>query len=229
MSNRLFHALALGASAVLVLSGCASNSNFHTARASGKGQAHAFTAFSFAQFSGDTLVLLEDEDIDTVQTYVPQGIFFELGGMFGLLDKFDVGFKYTFPTAGCVEAKYTFLGGSKETGIFSAVGVRLGYTSFGDADDGEALARVEYSLPLYFSYYPAEWFSVSLVPAYNGRIYTFGDVPLQNLVGGNANLHLGAKYGILLEYSYFRNLTSEWNEIQFGLGVTYEFEKLLFN
>ncbi len=199
-----------------LLAGCASNSNFHSGRPLGQGNAQGFFTISYLNGEGeDTTELIDSYTFTT----------FEIGGMVGLLEGLDVGVKYTFPTAGFLEAKYTLIGKDRQHGFFFGPGIRGGYTAL-PSDTGEELTRIEFAIPIYCSLYPTDWLGMSIIPSYSGRFLNTADSGLDNLLGGNVNIDLGRKFGFLAEFSFYRNCSANWNEMQVGAGIKYELKEL---
>ena len=201
-----------------LFSGCASNTSFLNARPVEKGKINMYAGLSNINFT--------DYNPDPVLGEVPEGFFFELGAEAGLTERLSVGFKYTFPTAGSIDGKFTYLGKGRETGFFGALGLHGGYTAFPSADDSVSNDRVEFCVPLYFSYFPLKWLGFTLTPAYSGRFFTQIEEIYSNLVGANFNIKLGNRFGVVLEASFYRNFTYEWNEIQGGIAFNYTLEDL---
>jgi hypothetical protein len=206
----------------LICIGCASNSNFTTARAIPKGEVDGFFAVSHIGFSEDTIPILGS---------VPEAYFFELGANAGITEALGVGLKYTFPSAGSINGKYTYVGVGRQKGFFSAVGIQGGYTSFPTAEgDTTENQRIEFSFPLYASYFINEIIGISLIPTYSGRYYTSGgddsDSPLSNLFGGNINLQIKSKVGVVIEGSWFYNSLYNWQEYQIGMGIIFPLKNL---
>jgi hypothetical protein len=195
--------------------GCASNSNFLSGKPIEKGKVDMYAAISNIGFTQDTL--LGDADI------APTGFFFELGADAGITEKFSAGFKYTFPTAGSINGKYTLIGAGKETGFFGAGGLRGGYTAFPTTDSTEN-NRIEYAVPIFLSYYPSDFFGITLTPTYGGRYFTEGEYT--NLAGGNVNLMIGRRFGAVFDFGFYRNFRYNWNELQGGIAFRYGLEGL---
>ncbi|NLE00737.1 MAG: hypothetical protein GX640_12785 [Fibrobacter sp.] len=200
--------------AMVLTTGCASISNFQTAKPLGKGTAEALGATSFLTMANP----LEPDSSITFRT-------FELQARVGLTEKLDIGLKYTFPTAGALDVKYCFLGSGKERGLFMSTGLQAGYTSFGswgtddDVDENTAdEKRVEFYVPVYLSIYPLDFLSLSVIPSYGGRFYTFAK-GYENVLGGNANVRIGKRFGVVLDFSLFRNFATEYTEKQVGIGA----------
>jgi hypothetical protein len=181
-----------------------------------------FFAVSHIGFSEDTIPILGS---------VPEAYFFELGANAGITEALGVGLKYTFPSAGSINGKYTFIGIGRQKGFFSAVGLQGGYTSFptseGDTTENQ---RIEFAIPVYASYFFNEIIGVTLIPAYCGRYYTSGSdessSELTNLFGGNLNLQIKSNVGIVIEGSWFYNAFYKWQEYQFGMGIVFPLKNL---
>ncbi len=217
MKFKIGSVVVIGA-AIAFLAGCASNSSFRNARPVGKGNADAFIGVSH--------ITVFDEDFE-----IP-GIFFEVGASAGITDAFDAIVKYTFPSTGSIEGKLTLVGARNDRGFFMAPGFRGGYTSFptfnsGDDNDEESNDRVELAVPLYLTFSPVPKISFTVAPAYAGRFFTKGK-GYSNLVGGNVNIKLGDRFGVVLEGSYFRNLRWDFDEVQGGIAFMFAIADLLF-
>lgn len=200
----------------LMFLGCASNSNFQSAKSLSKGVLDVYAGLSNIDYTDDSIV----DGID-----LPSGFFFELGADIGVTDKIDIGIKYTFPTAGFLSGKFTFLGSGKEKGFFSAIGLRGGYTAF-PSSDSTSNNRIEFAVPLYLSVFPVEMFGISVIPTYSGRFFNDIDSYYTNLAGGNINISLGKRFHVVAEFSYFRNFHYNWNEMQGGIGFFVEIKDL---
>ncbi len=206
------------ASTAFFFTNCASNTNFYSARPLGKGNIQAFATVSNIQ-------TLQEKDTVTTAFLRPDFTIFELGAAVGITDKFDVGIKYSFPTAGFVEARYNLVSTGEGKGFYFTPGLRAGYTSFTETDSTESNGRVELAVPLFVSIYPLEWLGITLIPTYSLRYFTAND-DIENLLGGNFNLRFGKKFGFVVEAAYHRNFAWEWSEFQVGGGIFLEFRDL---
>ncbi len=217
--SRRFCSIVCAVAVVSFLAGCASNSSFRTAKPLGKNQTEGFVALSGINFS-DTASIIDG------------GYFLELGASVGLTEALDIGLKYTVPTGGNVEAKYTLLGTNQETGLFLAPALRAGYYNLITIGDSK-IDRFEFAVPVYLTYAPASIFQITLQPAYTGRVVMTSDEDevssssFQQLVGTNANLKLGKKLGILVEGAYYYDLKSKTTEAQYGFGFLMDMKSLL--
>ena len=151
-------------------------------------------------------------------------MFFELMGTTGITDRLDLSLKYTFPAAGFLEAKYCLVMTNPETGLFLSPALRAGYTSF-PSDSASDNNRIETSLPLYFSYYPAKVFGITIAPVYAARFF-LGDSRVTQLAGGMASLSFGTKTGVIVEGDYLYNLAWQWHEIQVGGALFFPIKDL---
>jgi len=200
----------LGAvAAALVLSSCASISNLSTARPVGKGNARLTAGLSKITTKSDTIPIIEQ---------IPDFMFFELMGELGLTERFDLGIKYTFPTAAYLEGKYCVVKPDSTRGFFFTPAVRAGYTSF-PHDSAESNDRMEISVPLYCSFFPHEKFGITLAPVYSTRFFMVDEARITNLAGGMFSLSIGKDAGIVIEGDYLYNFAWKWHEIQGGIGL----------
>ncbi len=209
--------------AVLLLSNCASNSNFYSAKPLGKGNGQGF----FAVSKISTEQAADSSDASIIR---PDFTIFELGASVGITDKWDVGLKYSFPTAAFIETKYTLVGANNPRGFYFAPGFRGGYTSFGsdEDDNGEDIenSRVELAVPLFLSIYPLEWLGLSVIPTYSFRFFTANSGYTEHILGGNVNLRLGKKIGVIIEGAAHKNFAWDWIEVQGGAAVFLQLESL---
>ena len=193
----------------LMMAQCASISNLSTARPVGKGDARVTVGLSKITTESDTIPIIEK---------IPDFFFFELAGAAGITDRFDIGLKYTFPLAGYFEAKYCLLMNNAEKGLFFSPALRAGYTAFPHSDTTEN-NRMEISVPLYLSYFPATIFGISLAPVYSVRFFSSEDSRMSNLAGGMFSLSIGNKIGVIIEADYLYNFYWKWHEIQGGAAL----------
>ncbi len=201
--------------------GCASLSNFKTAKPVGKGNTEGAFAVSYVATMNS-----KDSLIPGLMEEPPEFTFFELQGTLGVTEKLDVGLKYTFPLSGAIDAKYCLVGAGKEKGLFFSPGLKIGYTSLPDTDeDSTESRRIEFFVPMYLSVYFNELISLSLIPSYSGRFYTEAS-GYSNLLGGSVNFKIGRKVGVIAEYSLYHNFDMEWNEYQAGAALFFPLGKL---
>jgi hypothetical protein len=194
----------------LLLSQCASISNLSTARPLGKGESRVTVGLSQITTKSDTIPIIEQ---------VPDFLFFELMGTTGITERFDVGLKYTFPTAGYLEGKYTLVMNDSQTGFFFSPALRAGYTAFPNNSDTTDNNRVEISVPLYVSYFPAKAFGITLAPVYSTRFFMYKGSKITQLAGGMLSLSIGSKIGLIIEGDYLYNFKWKWHEIQGGAAL----------
>lgn len=211
-----------GSGLIMFLTGCASISNFQSAKPLGKGNVEVMASVSKISTQNGQKIDIDSSHKFTVEP--PDFVFAEAQAMVGITDRFDVGVKYTFPTAGAIMAKYCLVGAGKEKGFFLSPGLRVGYTAFPSTDSTNN-DRVEIFVPINLSIYFNEIFSISLAPTYSGRFFINAS-EYENCVGGNFNFRIGKKVGFIGEVSYFRNLYWKWDEMQFGGSIYFPFSHL---
>ncbi|MDG5816979.1 hypothetical protein QA601_17920 [Chitinispirillales bacterium ANBcel5] len=195
--------------ASMIFLGCASNTSFRTAQPLGRGNSDAFVSVSNAGDDFSALV--------------------EAGATVGITDQFDVSLKYTLPASGGLHAKYTLIGADRPTGFYFAPGLGVVYSEFEitSGDDTYKYSRVDFSVPLYLTYAPTNWFALSAIPMFTGRTMIEGGDGFANVVGANANMRLGNRLGVIFEGGFHKNLTDETDEQHFGAGLFFEIENLL--
>lgn len=213
-------------SVLLLTIGCASVSNFQTGKPLGKGNAQGYAAVSHITTRGGSIKIVDSLSISfPIQ---PEFTFFEIGAMVGITDRLDLGLKYTFPTGGSLESKFCILGAGKKKGLFLSPGVRAGYSSSSDSDDSDDSNKstwIEMSVPIYLTMNFTESLSLSLIPTYSGR-FIVEDSYYSNLLGGNVNMKIGKKFGIVIDVAYYHNFKWEWQEIQGGGALFFSLPSL---
>ncbi len=215
------------AGAFFLTAGCASVSNFQTGKPLGKGNMQGYCAVSHITTKGNPITI---PGLIEVQ---PEFTFFEVGAMLGITDRLDLGLKYTFPTGGLFDSKFCLIGSGKEKGFFLAPGLRAGYSSLSDSDDTDDTddsnknSRIELSVPVYLTINFSEFFSLSLIPTYSGRFIT-QDSYYSNLLGGNLNMKLGRKFGVVIDAAFYHNFKWEWQEVQGGAAIFFPLPSINF-
>lgn len=192
----------LSATAVLLLSGCASMSTMQTARTTEKGE------FGYDVGGG---YIKTDIALGTADTISFKAPFLEIGGRYGVTDKLDLGAKLTLIGTATADAKYQFLGDG-ESMLAGSAGFGLGYLSIssGSGVNTSDSKIFDIMVPAYFSVHPTDWFSVYASPRYVFRINSYSSsnesgTDNSSWYGVTAGIRLGKRVGFLAEYSYFGN------------------------
>jgi len=145
--------------------------------------------------------------------------YMELGYRRGIIDKLELGAKVTVPGTSGIDAKYQFL----DAGKFAlAAGAGVGYLSIesGEGMDKVSSKIIDTTVPVYASYDLAKAFAVYTAPKYVLRYGSSKDADgmsssgIDHLVGGTVGTRLGNKWGLFLESSYLKSVTSDFGAFQ---------------
>ena len=219
MKNYLFLlVLALG---VLLAQGCASLSGFHTGRTVGENRGE-FTASINA---GNAPDFSDDEDNISDELSV---VFFpniELGGRYGVSERFDVGVRLNTSLNVLLDVKYQLVGDQESP---FAMSTGAGFGTFGLISTQTAL--LNFQVPLYTSYHPTESIGIYLSPRYIGQFGTvFSETSgLLSYYGFNTGAEFGKetlRFG--LDYGFYRlnspGQIRNTSVMQFGIGLKFTF------
>lgn len=153
------------------------------------------------------------EDVSLAMPYM------ELGYRRGIVDKVEVGAKVTIPGTAGLDAKYQFL----QAGDFAlAAGLGAGYLKLTSGSEGMETSTmlVDTIVPVYASYDLAKAFAVYTSPKYVLRYAKSVDEMsqttsgLNHLVGATAGVRVGNKFGLFLETSYLKSVSSDFDAFQ---------------
>ncbi len=195
-------------SAALLMTSCASLSSYQDARTLEQGKAQMF-------IGGGTYTEQYPEQSDQVAQAISEAIedyktpLIEAGLRVGVMEKLDLGLKYTIPGGIVFDGKYQLLGGKEDVFAISS-GAKVGYLSIKQTvtvdgqDQTSEWTTIDATVPLYLSYYPLSWLSVTVSPDYTFRHSTSseGGSTNANVYGANASLKLGSDWGLVVEYGY---------------------------
>ena len=166
----------------LFCSNCASITGYQTARVLEEGKGEFMASINTSQSPDFDLDIDDNEEDDLESIFVPN---IEVGGRFGVADKFDLGLKLNTWFNFAVDGKYQVLG-DQESEVALAVGG--GFGTFGLFS---GLWNVQ--VPLYFSFHPNEQVDLYLTPRFIAQ-FSAGDID-SNLqyFGGNAGVLFGRR------------------------------------
>jgi hypothetical protein len=143
----------------------------------------------------------------------------ELGYRRGIVDKVELGAKVTVPGTAGIDGKYQFL----DAGKFAlAAGLGVGYLKLTSGSEGMETSSqiIDATVPVYASYDLAKSFAVYTSPKYVLR-YTkstdeMGDTAsgVNHLVGATVGTRLGNRWGLFLETSYLKSVSSDFDAFQ---------------
>lgn len=150
--------------------------------------------------------------------------YMELGYRRGIIDKLELGAKVTVPGTAGIDAKYQFL----DAGKFAlAAGLGGGYLKLTSGSDGmESTSKIfDTTVPLYASYDIAKAFAVYTAPKYVLRYTSSVDSMgasssgLNHLVGATVGTRVGNRWGLFLETSYLKSVSSDFDAFQVNGSV----------
>lgn len=185
----------LGALSSLIFVGCASLSSFQDARTVEKGGGRM--VLGATHYKADSTKFVDPHDA----IYV-----FDIGARLGVGEKVDLGLRYTIPGAVTADVKYMFT--DRQSGLGFSAGFRAAYMNFDlEATDtaGNTTAKatsptiIDVTLPLYVSYYPLQWLSLTVSPDATYRTVIKAYMTAGPIFGVNGNLKLGENGGLLFE------------------------------
>jgi hypothetical protein len=149
--------------------------------------------------------------------------YMELGYRRGLIDKLEAGVKYTIPGTAAIDGKYQFL----DAGDFAlAAGASVGYFKLtSESGDSKSSSTViDTIVPVYASYDLAKAFALYTSPKYvlryaknestDGMMMNESSSGLNHLVGATVGARLGNRWGLFLETTYLKSVSSEFDAFQ---------------
>ena len=165
---------------------CATYSTLQTARTLPKGQARVL-------IGGGALQIIDLADIEDTELDEKLSLpLVEAGLRYGLMDRFDMGFKSS-GASNAVDAKYQFW---EAGGLAVAGGFAIGKTG----------PFYDVHLPAYVSYDIHRFFGVYGSPRYNTFISTLGETFILHRLGASAGVRLGNSFGLMAEATYMHDL-----------------------
>ncbi len=145
--------------------------------------------------------------------------YMEVGYRRGLVDKVEVGAKVTIPGTVGLDGKYQLV----EAGKFAvAAGLGAAYLSIeSGTDDMKSTTKlIDTIVPVYVSYDVAKPLAVYASPKYVLRYATSVDAMdvkesgMSHLVGATVGTRVGNRFGLFLETSYLKDVTSDFDSFQ---------------
>jgi hypothetical protein len=149
--------------------------------------------------------------------------YLELGYRRGIVDRVEVGAKVTVPGTVGVDGKYQLVSAGK---FAVAAGLGVSYlkietesSTSGGATMKTSTQLVDAIVPAYVSYDLAAPLAVYLSPKYVLRASQSTDDMgtsrgFSNLVGATAGVRVGERFGLFLESSYLKDITSSFDSFQ---------------
>lgn len=195
--------------------GCVNSSTLQTAKAMDPGRQRILVGGGFYSSPSVDADASESTGSD-VSLAMP---YMELGYRRGIVDKVEVGAKVTVPGTAGIDAKYQFL----DAGKFAlAAGLGGGYLKLSSGTEGmeTSTTLIDTIVPVYASYDLAKAFAVYTSPKYVLRyaksIDEMGQTSsgMNHLVGATAGFRVGNKFGLFLESSYLKSVSSDFDAFQ---------------
>lgn len=194
---------------------CVNSSTLQTAKALDPGHQRVLVGGGFYS-SPDINADASDASGSDVTLAMP---YMELGYRRGIVDKVEVGAKVTVPGTAGIDGKYQFLDAGK---LALAAGVGVGYLKLTSGSEGMETTStiVDATVPLYASYDIAKAFAVYTAPKYVMRFASSTDEMgesssgINHLVGATVGTRLGNRWGLFLETSYLKSVSSDFDAFQ---------------
>jgi hypothetical protein len=145
--------------------------------------------------------------------------YMELGYRRGIVDKIEMGAKVTVPGTAGLDAKYELHDDGK---LAFAAGAGLGYLKISSGAEGmeTSTTLIDAIVPVYASYDLAKAFAVYASPKYVLRYAKSIDENMEtssgtnHLVGGTLGTKLGDGWGLFMEASYLKSVSSDFDSFQ---------------
>lgn len=194
---------------------CVNSSTLQTAKALDPGRQRVLVGGGFYS-SPDINADASDASGSDVTLAMP---YMELGYRRGIVDKVEVGAKVTVPGTAGIDGKYQFL----DAGKFAlATGLGVGYLKLTSGSEGMETSSsiIDATVPVYVSYDLAKAFAVYTSPKYVLRYASSTDSDgmsssgVNHLVGATVGTRLGNRWGLFLETSYLKSVSSEFDAFQ---------------
>jgi hypothetical protein len=194
---------------------CVNSSTLQTAKALDPGKGRVLVGGGFYTSPDINADASEASDSD-VTLALP---YMELGYRRGIIDKLELGAKVTVPGTAGIDGKYQFL----DAGKFAlATGIGVGYLKLTSGSEGmeSKSTIVDTTVPLYASYEVAKPFSLYTAPKYVMRYASstssdgMSSSGLDHLVGATVGTKLGSGWGLFLESSYLKSVSSDFGAFQ---------------
>lgn len=194
---------------------CVNSSTLQTAKALDPGHQRVLVGGGFYS-SPDINADASEASSSDVTLAMP---YMELGYRRGIVDKVELGAKVTVPGTAGIDGKYQFLDAGK---LALAAGVGVGYLKLTSGSEGMETTStiVDATVPLYASYDVAKAFAVYTAPKYVMRFASSTDEMgesssgVNHLVGATVGTRLGNRWGLFLETSYLKSVSSDFDAFQ---------------
>jgi thiazole synthase ThiGH ThiG subunit len=194
---------------------CVNSSTLQTAKALDPGRQRVLVGGGFYS-SPDINADASEASKSDVTLAMP---YMELGYRRGIVDKVELGAKVTVPGTAGIDGKYQFLDAGK---LALAAGIGVGYLKLTSGSEGMETSStiVDTTVPVYASYDIAKAFAVYTAPKYVLRYTKSVDdmgatsSGMNHLVGATVGTRLGNRWGLFLETSYLKSVSSDFDAFQ---------------
>ena len=194
---------------------CVNSSTLQTAKAMDPGQQRVLVGggyYASPSLNADASEA-SDSDVSLAMPYM------ELGYRRGIVDKVEVGAKVTVPGTAGIDGKYQFLDAGK---LALAAGAGIGYLKITSGAEGMETSSsiIDATVPLYASYDLAKAFAIYTAPKYVLRYAASTDSDgmsssgMNHLVGATVGTRVGNRWGLFLESSYLKSVSSDFDSFQ---------------
>lgn len=199
----------------LLSAACVNSSTLQTAKALDPGKQRVLVGGGFYASPSVDADASETtgEDTSLAMPYM------ELGYRRGIVDKVELGAKVTVPGTAGIDGKYEL----HDDGKFAvAAGLGMGYLKLSSGSEGmeTSTTLIDAIVPVYASYDLAKAFAVYASPKYVLRYAKSVDEMAEtssgtnHLVGGTLGTKLGNGFGLFLEASYLKSVSSDFDAFQ---------------
>ena len=144
--------------------------------------------------------------------------YMEVGYRRGIMKNFELGAKATIPGTVGLDGKYQLVSAGK---FAVAAGLGTSYLKIESGDDADKVSTmlVDVIVPAYISYDVAKPFAVYASPKYVLRYASSTDnmdttSGTSHLIGGTVGTRIGNGFGLFLETSYLKDMTSDFDSFQ---------------
>lgn len=137
----------------------------------------------------------------------------------GIVDNFDMGVKLTIIGTLALDAKYQFVDTER---LAVSAGLGAGTVKVTTTSEGveTSVRYTDILFPVYTSFDPTSWMTLSVVPKYNLRLFGADGSGFGHMAGSSFNLRLGKRSAAILEATYLKNLSAEGDIIQYMSGFS---------
>lgn len=187
----------------LMMVGCANMSTLQTGRALKAGEGQVLLG---GGYYGSPSVN-EAVDADLAFPYL------EVGYRRGIVENLELGVKATIPGTIGLDGKYQLL----DAGDFAlAAGLGAGYLSLssGEGENEVSNTIIDVTVPVYASYHLGDYVALYTSPKYLMRLISGDSSGSSHLLGATGGVRLGNTWGVYVEGTFMKDLTSEFDAFQ---------------